>query len=801
MTEILDRPATRRLALDIEGMTCASCVGRVESALNAVPGVAAAAVNLASERAEITYDPARATPAALSQAIERAGYGVVARALDLRIEGMTCAACAGRVERALAAVPGVTAAQVNLATEQARVTGTAAAAELIEAVDRAGYGARPLDTRDATAAADRAAELRRRRDLGHVVIALALTLPLVGQMAWQLLGWDFMLPHLVQFALATPVQFWLGARFYAAAWKAVRAGTGNMDLLVALGTSAAYGLSLYLMAAHGGHGHLYFEASAAVIALVLLGKYLESAAKRGTSAAIRALMALQPDTARVERAGREVELPVAALVAGDIVVIRPGERIPVDGRIVAGTSALDESAITGESLPVDRGPGGAVVGGAINGEGLLRIEATALGADATLARIVAMVEGAQASKAPVQRLVDRVAAIFVPIVVALAALTFALWWALTGDAEAALINAVAVLVIACPCALGLATPTAIMVGTGAAARAGILIRDAEALERAHDITVAVFDKTGTLTLGKPALTDIVAAAGDEAALLALAASVQSGSEHPIAHAVLAAAAKRGLARAPLQDFRALPGRGIAACVDGREIRLGSRRLMEESGVRTADLAARAGGLEGQGRTVIWLAELGAEPCALGIIAVGDTVRPTAKAAIDRLRTLGIRTIMLSGDNRRAAQAVAASLGLDGVEAELLPQDKLAAIAKLRATGQAVAMVGDGVNDAPALAAADLGIAMGSGTAAAMQAAGVTLMRADPLLVADAIGISRATVAKIRQNLFWAFAYNVVGIPLAAAGLLSPVIAGAAMALSSVSVVTNALRLRRWRPSI
>lgn len=719
--------------------------------------------------------------------------------LDLKIEGMTCAACVSRVERALANVPGVTSVRVNLANEQARVVGNGGAAALIEAVDRAGYGARPLDTPDRAAEAERAAEAHRRRDLIHAVAAIALALPLVAQMVWQLLGWDFNLPHWVQLALAGPVQFWLGARFYVAAAKALRAGTGNMDLLVALGTSAAFGLSLYLMASHGGHAHLYFEASAVVIALVLLGKYLEARAKSGAAAAIRALMALQPDTARVERDGREIELPVAALVTGDIVVIRPGERVPVDGRIATGTSALDESAMTGESLPVERAIGDAVIGGSINGEGRLKVEATALGADATLARIVALVEGAQASKAPMEKLVDRVAAVFVPVVVVIAAATCGLWWLVTGDGEAALVNAVAVLVIACPCALGLATPAALMVGTGAAARAGILIRDADALERAEKVTVAVFDKTGTLTQGKPVLTDLIAIDGNENGLLALAAAVQSGSEHPIAHAVVAAAAARGLTLPSLQDFRALTGRGVAARVDARAIRLGSRRLMAESGIDASGLAARAAELEKQGRSVIWLAEIEAPARLLGLLAVGDTIRPSAKAAIDRLHALGIRTVMLSGDAMGAAQAVGAALGIGRIEAELLPQDKLAAIAALKAAGAVVAMIGDGVNDAPALAAADLGIAMGSGTAAAMEAAGVTLMRSDPALVADAIEISRATVAKIRQNLFWAFAYNTLGIPLAAVGWLSPVIAGAAMALSSVSVVGNALRLRRWRP--
>ncbi|MBM3601156.1 MAG: copper-translocating P-type ATPase [Alphaproteobacteria bacterium] len=799
-------PATTTLtrrSLPVVGMTCASCTGRVERALRSVPGVADAAVNLATEQAEVSFDAGRVTAADLVQAVERAGYEVAQREFDLKIEGMTCAACAGRVERALAAVAGVGHATVNLATERAHVAAApgTALADLVLAIDRAGYGARPLDSGDAAAASERQEAERLRRDLLHAGLALALTAPLVAQMIWQLLGWNQSLPHWLQLALAAPVQFWLGARFYAAAWRALKAGTGNMDLLVALGTSAAFGLSLYLMAEHGVDAHLYFEASAAVIALVLLGKYLEARAKRGAAAAIRALIALQPETARVERDGTEVELPVAALVLDDIVVVRPGERVPVDGRIVSGASGFDESAITGESLPVDRAVGDAVVGGAINGEGLVRIAATALGADATLARIVAMVERAQASKAPVQLLVDRVAAIFVPIVLVVAAVSLAGWWWLAGDGEVAIVNAVAVLVIACPCALGLATPAALMVGTGAAARAGILIRDARAIERADRLAIVVFDKTGTLTQGRPVVADIVPISGDTGALLGLAAAAQSGSEHPIARAVLSRARADGIVLAPVRQFRALPGRGVSVVLatgqGDRDLLIGSRRLMEEHGIELTALAAAAEAAESAGRTNMWVADARAHRL-LGLMSVADPPRPGAAAAIARLRRQGIRTVMLTGDNPRAAGAIATALGIEHVEAQLLPEDKQAAIARLRRDGGVVAMVGDGVNDAPALAAADLGIAMGSGTAAAIEAAGITLMRPDVGLVADAVEVSRATGRKIRQNLFWAFVYNVVGIPLAAFGLLSPVIAGAAMALSSVSVVTNALALRRWR---
>ncbi len=787
-----DAATDQILELGVTGMTCASCVRRVEKAIRAVPGVQDVAVNLATERVRVEGAP---DPAAVAAAVERAGYQAETGTVDLRIEGMTCASCVGRVERALSKVPGVLGAEVNLATETARVRVAGVGADaLVGAIERAGYQAAPI-VEGAAADTDARAHNARRERL-RLIAAAILTLPLLAPMLAMPFGAHVMLPGWLQLALATPVQFWLGWRFYRAGWAAARAGTGNMDLLVALGTSAAYGLSLWQLLA-GQNGHLYFEASAAVITLVLLGKWLEGRAKRQTGEAIRALAALRPERARVRRAdGTETEVPAAQVRAGDLLVVRPGERIPADGVVREGASTADESLLTGESLPVPKELGSPVTGGAVNGDGLLLIEATTVGTESRLARIVRLVEGAQAAKAPIQRLVDRVAAVFVPAVLVVAAGTFLGWWLLAGDAQAGILNAVAVLVIACPCALGLATPTAIMAGTGAAARAGILIKDAEALEVAHRVGVVAFDKTGTLTEGKPSVVAIVPAAGVELAeLLRLAAAVQSGSEHPLARAVMAEA--EGIAAPSARDVRALPGRGVEAVVEERKLRLGGARLMAETGALPEPLAAEAEALQAQGRTVSWLAET-APPRVLGLLAFGDALKPGAAEAVAALRRAGVRTAMLTGDNQGSARAAAAGLGLDDVVAEVLPEGKADAVAGLRRGGRVVAMVGDGVNDAPALAAADVGMAMATGTDVAMGAAGITLMRGDPRLVPAALEISRRTYAKIKQGLFWAFAYNVLGIPLAALGYLSPVVAGAAMALSSVSVVTNALLLRRWR---
>ncbi len=783
------------LSLAIQGMTCASCSARLEKVLKQLPGVTDATVNLATETATVSGET---DVAAVKQAIEKAGFSVPTESCALDIRGMTCASCSTRVEKALGKVPGVLEASVNLATEQATVKlaqGTAPAA-LIAAVERAGYGATlPLPSGEAPVAPARVLP-----DWWPVALAMALSLPLIAPMLASLAGLHWMLPGWLQLALATPVQFWLGARFYRAGWKALRAGSGNMDLLVAVGTSAAYGLSAYLLLVGADATHLYFEAAAVVISLVLLGKWLEARAKRQTTEAIRALQALRPATARVRHDGVDRDLPIEAVRVGDLVVIRPGERVPVDAEVVEGTSQVDEAMLTGESLPVDKQPGDLLTGGAINAHGVLVARTTAVGTETTLARIIRLVENAQAAKAPIQRLVDQVSAVFVPVVMAVALVTFAGWWAVGGDVETAILNAVAVLVIACPCALGLATPTAIMAGTGVAARHGVLIKDAEALELAHRIGTVVFDKTGTLTDGTPHVAACVVADGrDRTEVLAIAAGLQAGSEHPLARAVLAEAAAAAIPARPARDVQAIPGRGLAGEVEGDRWWLGNRRLMQENGVDVAALDAAAAEQEAAGRSVSWLARAG-DRRAIGLLAFGDAVKPTAAAGVARLKARRIATVMLTGDNRGAAQAAANALGIDRVLAEVLPADKAAQVAALKAEGTTVAMVGDGVNDAPALAAADVGIAMSSGSDVAMHTAGVTLMRGDPALVADAIDISQRTYAKIRQNLFWAFVYNVVGIPLAAFGFLNPVIAGAAMAFSSVSVVTNALTLKRWKPA-
>lgn len=783
--------------LPVSGMTCASCAGRVERALLKVPGVASASVNLANE--QVRVESSEADLAALIEAVQKAGYGVPVQSLELAIGGMTCASCVGRVERALLKVPGVRSAAVNLASERAHVEvlGTPDPAALIQAVGAAGYHATASSERRPAADAER----RLQRERWAVIAGLLLAAPLVLPMFGELFGQHWMLPAWIQFLLATPVQFVLGARFYVAGWKAVRAGAGNMDLLVAIGTSAGYGLSLYQWWATpaGQMPHLYFEASAVVIALVLLGKYLESRAKRQTSAAIRALEALRPDRATRVIDGREEDVDIAALRLDDLVLVKPGERFPVDGEVVEGESQADEALISGESLPVNKAPGDRITGGAINGEGRLLVRTTALGGETVLARIIRLVEDAQAAKAPIQKLVDKVSQVFVPAVLVIAVFTLIGWLLAGAPAEVALINAVAVLVIACPCALGLATPAAIMAGTGVAARHGILIKDAEALEVAHAVTAVAFDKTGTLTSGKPQIIHLHAVDGDEAQILRLAGALQRGSEHPLARAVLERCEADGVTVPDVQKSQALSGRGIAGTLDGQQLALGNRRMLEEYGLQPGELLETAQRWEAEGRTLSWLVEHAPEPRLLGLFAFGDSLKDGAAAAIAGLAARHIRSHLITGDNRGSARVVAEALHIDDVHAEVLPADKAATVAELKKGGAVVAMVGDGINDAPALAAADVGIAMGGGTDVAMHAAGITLMRGDPRLVPAALEISRRTYRKIQQNLFWAFIYNLVGIPLAAFGFLSPVVAGAAMALSSVSVVSNALLLRSWKP--
>ncbi|MFL6667265.1 MAG: heavy metal translocating P-type ATPase [Burkholderia ambifaria] len=821
------------IELEIDGMTCASCVSRVEKALAKVPGVTRASVNLATERATIDAAP-DVSASRLAEAVQQAGYGATAvaatpplaasRDLEFDIGGMTCASCAGRVEKALAAVPGVARASVNLATERASVHGAGAldAAALIAAVTTAGYRASLAAAPDVGtgAAAEvpagdaaQAPEARKRREAirerNLVIGSAVLSAPLIVPMLVAPFGIDAMLPGWLQLVLASIVQFGFGARFYRAAWHAVKARTGNMDLLVALGTSAAFGLSLWMLVRDPvDPGHLYFEASAVIVTLVRFGKWLEARAKRQTTEAIRALNALRPDRARVVEHGVERDVPLAQVRVGTTVSIRPGERVPVDGRIVSGRSHVDESLITGESLPVPKDEGDPVTAGSINGEGALVVATTAIGAETTLARIIRLVESAQAEKAPIQRLVDRVSEVFVPAILGIAVLTLIGWLIAGAGTETAILNAVAVLVIACPCALGLATPAAIMAGTGVAARHGVLIKDAQALELAQRTTVIAFDKTGTLTEGKPSVTAFDAVGVPREQALALAAAVQRQSDHPLARAVVAAheadVVARGVAAGSADivaaDARAVAGRGVQAHVDGQLLALGSTRWRDELGIDVPpELDARAAELEHAGNTISWLMRADAPRALLALIAFGDTVKPGARDAIAALSARGVASVLVTGDNHGSAAAVAAALGIGEVHAQVLPDDKARVVAELKRThGGVVAMVGDGINDAPALAAADVGIAMATGTDVAMHTAGITLMRGDPALVADAIDISKRTYRKIQQNLFWAFVYNLIGVPLAALGWLNPVIAGAAMAFSSVSVVTNALLLRRWK---
>ena len=722
----------------------------------------------------------------------------------LAIGGMSCASCANRVEKALAKVPGVLSAEVNLVMETAQISvmpEVVTPDQLVDAVVATGFQAKVIHQESPVVAEFNQTQQASMPDWAPVAISALLASPLLVAMLLAWAGWQGQLPAWLQWTLATPVQFWLGWRFYKAGWNALKAGAGNMDLLVALGTSAAYGLSVYLLfnPMHVGIQHLYFESSTIVITLVLLGKWLETRAKKQTTEAIRALNALRPERASVLRNGQEVQLAIDAVLVGDIVVIRPGERIPVDGRVQQGESQVDESLITGENLPVSKKMGDKVTGGAVNGEGLLHVVTTTIGTESVLARIVRLVASAQAKKAPIQRLVDRVSAVFVPVVIGIALLTLVAWGLLGGDWQVAILNAISVLVIACPCALGLATPTAIMVGTGVAAQHGILIKDAESLELAHAVKTVAFDKTGTLTEGHPKLVELQSIAGNKDYLLTLAASLQVGSEHPLAKAVVNAAQAKGLLLQPVLELQALPGKGLVGLVGDQRLYLGNVRLMGELGVDLVALKVASESLEAQGLSISWLAISSAASSLLGMLAFGDVLKPTAANAINRLQRQDILTVLISGDNQGSATSVGNQLGISQVYAEVLPVDKANIVAQLKRAHGLVAMVGDGINDAPALAAADIGIAMSSGTDVAIHAAGITLMRGDPALVADAIEISKRTYAKIRQNLFWAFVYNVVGIPLAAIGLLSPVIAGGAMALSSVSVVSNALLLKRWRP--
>ena len=791
---------TEALRLPIEGMTCGACAARLEKALKHVLGIKSASVNFALEQADVAMDPEHVSPSDVVAAVGHAGFAVPDEEFVFDVDGMTCGACAVRSEKVLSRVPGVSSVAVNFALERATVSapkGTVSFDTLSDAIAKAGFTARALSLKKNTAA-DNDRKKSLLKDYLTLAFAILLTVPLVAQMGAHFTGAGFHLSPWTELALALPVQLIAGSRFYVGAWKVLRAGSGNMDVLVAMGTSAAFGYSLYLLLTLGDAsiGQLYFEASAVIITLVLLGKVLETRAKRGTTAAVRALMELRPNVARVQRDGDIVEVPVDHVQDGDVVVVRPGEKVPVDGDIEDGASELDESLLTGESLPVTKGIGDAVTGGSINGTGLLTVRATRIGKDSTLARIIRMVENAQSGKAPVQRLVDKVAAVFVPIVIAIATITFFGWLIAGGTFEQGLIAAVSVLVIACPCALGLATPTAIVTGTGAAAKAGILIKDVEALERAHKVDTVIFDKTGTLTEGHPAVVDLAMITGNERDAVALAAAVQQGSEHPLAKAMVTLADVRGVDVGTVSKFQSITGRGVTGIVDSRTVHLGNRAFLEDNHVALVDGIAKSDAWEQDARTAVWMAVDG---ILVAVFALTDPVREEAKSAIAVLHRFGIQAHLLSGDAPAVAAAVAKTVGIDTARGGVRPQDKAEAVSDLRADDHVVAMIGDGINDAPALAAADIGVAMGTGTDVAMETAAITLMRPDPRLVAAAFGISRATWRKIQQNLFWAFFYNVIGIPLAALGYLSPAVAGAAMAASSVSVVGNALLLRRWRP--
>jgi len=822
--------ADRELLMPVTGMTCANCAATVERTLKKTEGVKEASVNFASERATVRFDPTQIREEKLLERVEEAGYGVATQRFELPITGMTCANCAATIERTLQSrVPGVVSATVNFATEKAVVQVVAGATgwrELARAIEDAGYGvveAAPEEMEDAEAAARRAEIVDQTRKF-WTGVAFALPLFVLSMLrdfgvlgAWAHETWV----NWLMLALATPVQFYVGWDYYVGGWKSLKNASANMDVLVAMGSSVAYVYSIVVTVAlmlgtTAAGEHVYFETAALIITLIKLGKLLEVKAKGETSAAIKELMGLQPKTARVIREGVEVDVPIEQVDVDDVVLVRPGERIPVDGVVAEGRSAVDESMLTGESMPVEKAPGDEVVGATINKEGALRFRATKVGAETALAQIVRLVQEAQGSKAPIQRVADQVSAIFVPVVIGLAVVTFLVWWLGVGAGfTPALIRLVAVLVIACPCALGLATPTAVMVGTGKGARMGVLFRSAAALERAHKLAVVVVDKTGTVTKGEPTVREVLArvpaavsgGAGEEAErwVLRLAASAERRSEHPLAEAVVREAEARGITLGQPDAFLAVPGRGVTATVEGYDVVIGTRRLLDERGITLNGLLDEASRMESQARTPLWI---GVDGEAVGLVAVADAVKEGSKEAVADLRRRGLRVVMLTGDNRHTAEAIAGEVGIDEVRAEVLPDQKAAVVKELQGGGELVAMVGDGVNDAPALVQADVGIAIGTGTDVAMEAADVTLMRGDLRSVPQALALSGATMRSIRQNLFWAFFYNTILIPVAAGVLypfaflpmmlrqLHPILAALAMAFSSVSVVGNSLRLRK-----
>ncbi len=812
----------KQLTLPVLGMTCANCVAAVERNAKKVDGVSDAVVNFASEKVMLTYDPAIARPEAVIERIHKAGYEVPTATLELPIVGMTCANCASNIQRALIKVDGVLEANVNYASEKATVNyivGVASRAELVAAVRKAGYDVVEAATEDELEDAEAAA---REAEISHqqkrFIVGAIFTAPLLILSMGRDLGLLGMWSHAnwvnwLFFALATPVQFYVGKDYYVGAYKSLRNGSANMDVLVALGSSAAYlySVAVLISLTLGSMAlgmHVYFETSAAIITLIVLGKVLEARAKGRTSEAIKKLMGLRPKTARVLRDEVEKDIPIEEVVVGDTVIIRPGEKIPVDGQVIGGRSAVDESMITGESLPVNKNVGDEVIGATINKQGLLTVEATKVGKETALAQIIKLVEQAQGSRAPIQRIVDRVAAYFVPFVIGVALLTFGIWMVASGDFTTALVRMIAVLVIACPCAMGLATPTSIMVGVGKGAEYGILFKNSAALEEAHKITAVVLDKTGTITKGELAVTDILVSSQSTVAeeeLLRLAASAERGSEHPLGEAIVSKAEALGLALSIPAAFKAIAGQGIAADVDGRKVLLGNQRLMQQQQVALNGLEPRAEQLQNEAKTAMWLSVDGQ---ASAIIGVADTIKDGSNEAIEKLHDLGLTVVMMTGDNAATAKAIADEVSVDRVMAEVLPGDKAAQVARLQEEGYVVAMVGDGINDAPALAQADVGIAIGTGTDVAMETADITLMRGDLRSVPQAIKLSKATMHNIKENLGWAFGYNVALIPIAAGVLapfewapdflrqLNPILAAGAMAFSSISVVSNALRLRR-----
>lgn len=793
----------------ISGMSCAACAARVEKVLNNLEGIKNAAVNLAVEKAVVEYDNNIISIEDIIDAIKKLGYDAVSEQADtissavLKVSGMSCAACAARVEKQLGSLEGVHSAAVNLASERASVeydSEKIKTSDLIKAVEAIGYKAERAEELSVDREKEqREKEIRRLRL--ELVISAILTAPLLFSMLLMITNIDIPFFHNEYFQLivATPVQFIIGFRFYKNAYRALRSGSANMDVLIAMGTTAAYFYSIYnaFFAPHEGMmKELYFESSAVIITLILFGKYLEAVAKGRTSEAIKKLMGLQAKTARVIRDGREEDIPIEEVVPGDVIVVRPGEKIPVDGRILEGDSAVDESMLTGESLPVEKTAGDHVVGATINRFGTFRLEATRVGKDTVLSQIIKMVEDAQGSKAPIQKIADRVSGVFVPVVLAIALVTLLAWYLITGDLTGGIVSAVSVLVIACPCALGLATPTAIMAGTGKGAENGILIKGGEHLEMTYRLNAVVLDKTGTITKGQPEVTDVIPLGSmDRGELLRMAAAAEKNSEHPLGEAIYEQGKKESGTVPEAEQFAAIPGKGVRAVVEGRQIYIGTRKLMQEAGIDTGSAENVIAGLEDDGKTAMLMA---ADGRLEAVIAVADTLKESSKDAIDELKKMGIEVYMITGDNKRTASAIAKQAGITNVLAEVLPEDKAEEVGKLKKQGMKVAMAGDGINDAPALVAADIGIAMGTGTDVAIEAADITLLRGDLMLIPAAIRLSKMTMRKIKQNLFWAFIYNIIGIPVAAFGLLNPMIAGGAMAFSSVSVVTNSLRLRRIR---